>query len=298
MDIKEQKRLRKFRNNIFYFIIAIVLLLYAGLMIYSLSWGFLNTFKTKAEFRLNILGFPEKWTFENYQTASTNLYIKIEHGAGFRTVRLAEMFFNSILYAMGCAFLTTTCQCITAYAVKEFPCKFSSILYGIVIATMLIPIVGSDASFLNVLQKLNLYDTIFGAWFMKSYFIGMYFLVFHATFVKLPNSYAEAAMIDGASNMRVLLTIVLPLIKGMFFTIFLLTFIGYWNDYQVPLLYLPSMPTIAYGVYDFSNSPQTHLSSIPMKLTGCMLMLLPILFIFLIFNKRLMKGMSVGGLKE
>ena len=294
----KKENLKKIQNNLFYIFIAIILVLYVSLMLYMIGWGLINTFKTKTEFRTNILGLPKNWTFNNYRTASENLYIKIEHGTGFRYVFVEEMFLNSLLYAGGCAFFTAASQCVTAYIVRQFPCKFSSLLYAIVIATMLIPIVGSDASLMVVLTSLGLYDTLFGAWFMKSYFIGMYFLVFHATFSKLPKSYMEAASIDGAGNMRIFLTIILPLVKGMFFTMFLLNFIGYWNDYQVPMLYLPSMPTIAYGVYSFSMSVETHLSSLPMKLTGCMLMLLPILIVFSIFNKRLMKGVAVGGLKE
>lgn len=284
--------------SIFYIIVGAVLFLYALIMIFALGWGVVTSLKSKADFRTNVLGFPTVIKFDNYITAIQGLSIKIRSGAGYRDVMLLEMFGNSILYAVGCAFLTTACQLVTAYVVREFPCKFSSILYGTVIACMLIPIVGSDASLMNVLVTLGIYDTIFGAWLMKSFFIGVYFLIFHATFTKLPEAYTEAAQIDGAGYWRIFTMVIFPLVKSMFLTIFLLNFISYWNDYQVPLLYLPSMPTVAYGVYEFSRSQLNELSSIPMKMTGCMLMLIPILAVFLIFNKRLMEGVSMGGIKE
>ena len=116
--------------------------------------------------------------------------------------------------------------------------------------------------------------------------------------MKIPTSYSEAARIDGAGNLRIFISVVFPLVRNMFLTVFILHFITCWNEYQVPLLYLPSMPTVAFGVYEFTNSQLNELSSIPMKLTGCMLMLFPVLIVFAIFNKQLMEGVSMGGLKE
>ena len=92
--------------------------------------------------------------------------------------------------------------------------------------------------------------------------------------------------------------IMLPMSKNTLLTVILLNFIGYWNDYQTPLLYIPSHPTLAYGLYLFSNSADNELATIPMKITGCMLMMVPILILFLIFRKRLIGNISIGGLKE
>lgn len=294
--MKRNKQKSKF--SLLYTLLGLVLFVYSVLFVFILFWGVINSFKTKTEFRLDCMGLPQNFNFENYITAFKFFCIKIEDGAGFRNVYFTELLINSVIYACGCAFVTTSMQCVAAYAAREFPCKFSSLIYTTVLVTMVIPIIGSDSSMLVVLSKLRLYDTWIGVLFMKSYFIGVYFLVFYSTFGNIPNSYGEAAMIDGAGNMRILFSLKLPLIKNLFLTIFLMNFISSWNDYQTPLLYLPSHPTVAYGVFMFTASQLNELSSIPLKLTGCMLLLLPMLVIFIIFSRRLMNGIEVGGIKE
>ena len=82
-------------------------------------------------------------------------------------------------------------------------------------------------------------------------------------------------------------------------TIMLIQFISHWNDYNVPLLYLPTKPTLAYGVFHMviinSSGP---LSKVPIKVAGCMVLAIPILIIFIILKDKLMGNISLGGLKE
>ena len=132
---------------------------------------------------------------------------------------------------------------------------------------------------------------------MKANFLGMYFLVFYATFKGLPMAYTEAAKIDGANNMRILLRIVLPLAKNTFFTVMLINFIAFWNDYQTPLIYLPSYPTIALGMYHMASTTENGMSYVPMRMTGAVLMMIPIMVLFMLFHKRLLGNVTVGGIK-
>jgi ABC-type glycerol-3-phosphate transport system permease component len=90
----------------------------------------------------------------------------------------------------------------------------------------------------------------------------------------------------------------LPLVANVFSTIMLINFIGLWNDYQTPLLFLPSHPTLAYGIYELSNSYLQGLNNVPMRMAGCIVMVLPILALFLAFKNKLMNNVSMGGIKE
>ena len=126
----------------------------------------------------------------------------------------------------------------------------------------------------------------------------MYYLVFYSSFTGVAKDFYEAAYLDGANEFTVMVCIGLPLVRYTFFTVLLLNFIGFWNDYQVPLIYLPSYPTVAYGVFSFSNSNDARLSSVPIRLTGCIMMLVPVLVLFVAFNKQLMGNVSMGGIKE
>lgn len=173
---------------IFKIIICVILLLYCVLLYVPLIWGVFTSFKTSGEFRLNAFGFPEKFTLQNYMQAFRLLYVDVSRGVGVTVrVRLIHMFGYSILYAGGCGLIATATACIMAYAVAKFS-KFymSKVIYMIVLVAMVTPIVGNLPSEIQVARTLGLFDTMWGIWIMKMSFLGMYFLVFHATFKSLP----------------------------------------------------------------------------------------------------------------
>ena len=283
-------------------ILMSVLILYSVSLLLPILWGLSTSLKTDLDFYLNPLWLPDgwfwNWQWSNYSYAFMNFVVKVEAGAGFRIIYMEEMFLYTILYALGCAFFQSFVCCIVAYMVVKFDYFFSKVIYTVVIVAMILPIVGSLPSEIQMSRALGFFDSIWGMWIMKSHFLGMYFLVFHAMFRGIPKEFADAARVDGAGNFQVLFSIMMPLVRNTLFTVILLNFIGYWNDYQVPLIYLPSYPTIAYGLYLFNFSTINSLSTIPMKITGCMIMMLPILIVFLIFRNRLIGNISIGGLKE
>ena len=283
-------------------ILMSVLILYSVSLLLPILWGLSTSLKTDLDFYLNPFWLPDgwfwNWQWSNYSYAFMNFVVKVEAGAGFRIIYMEEMFLYTILYALGCAFFQSFVCCVVAYMVVKFDYFFSKVIYTVVIVAMILPIVGSLPSEIQMSRALGFFDTIWGMWIMKSHFLGMYFLVFHAMFRGIPKEFADAARVDGAGNFQVLFSIMMPLVRNTLFTVILLNFIGYWNDYQVPLIYLPSYPTIAYGLYLFNFSTINSLSTIPMKITGCMIMMLPILIVFLIFRNRLIGNISIGGLKE
>ena len=89
----------------------------------------------------------------------------------------------------------------------------------------------------------------------------------------------------------------LPLVSGTFLSVFLLNFIRYWNDYQGPMIYWASRPTVAYGLFYKKNVPTGSFSKEPMQITGCMFLTIPIMVVFVIFQKKLIGNLTVGGIK-
>ena len=156
-----------------------------------------------------------------------------------------------------------------------------------------IPIVGSLPSQIQVAQGLHIYNTVWGMWLQSASFLGLYFLVFYETFASLPNSFFEAARLDGAGDLSLLFRIALPLAGNVFLTIFLLNFITYWNDYQTPLLFLKSMPVLSYGLYLITQSN----AYVPMIMAAATVVLVPVIVIFIFANKKLMGNLTVGGIK-
>ena len=287
-------------DNWFFFLLGIVLTLYTFTMLFIFAYGAMNSFKSSLEYGWNKSAFPtEGWHFENYITALSSIYVKVRAGGGFEYQGVIRMYINTILYAVGCAFFSTLVPCITAYLTGRFKYKFSGIIVGIVIITMSLPIVGSTPSSLQLARMLGLYDSIWGLWIMSAHFqMGIHYLVFHDAFSGFPAAYKEAAEIDGANNLQIMIRIMIPLVKNIFATVFLLRLIGYWNEYQTPLLYMPNSPTIAYGLYYFTFvNTDNKTFSVPMQLTGAFIVSIPIFIVFCIFQNRIMTNLSIGGVK-
>ena len=286
------------RKGYFLWVLFAFLVLYSLSMISLVFWGFTSTFKDYyGDFLENVSGLPKKWTLANYLTALGSFVYEVSSLKGQFNVYVEEMYFNTIIYSVGCGLIATFVPCCVSYVVVKFRFKFLKIYYPIVIITMALPIAGSLPSEISMAKSLNIFDEIWGVWLMRGNFLGMYFLVFYAIFKTVPDSYIEAARVDGAGNFMIFLRIMLPLVKNTFFTVLLIQSITAWNEYQTPLVYLPSHPTLAMWLFKFSLSSKTELSSIPMKVTGCMLLFIPIFTVFVIFNKRLLGNVSLGGLK-
>lgn len=277
-------------------ILLVVLSIYVLSMFVLLFWALITSFKSQQEFRINIIGLPEKFVW-NYSFVFSKFVYPISTESGTVNVGMPMMFLNSFLYAIGCAFAATITPCITAYLCAKFDYKFSKFMVVLVIVVMALPIVGNLPSEIMVAKAVGLFDHIWGLWLMRANFLGMYFLVFLNAFKAIPKDFTEAAKIDGAGNFTILFRIMLPLVRNTFFVVMLIHFIGFWNDYQVPLIYLPSHPTVALGVFNMATTKENGLSTIPMRMTGSMLMLIPILIIFIIFQKKLVGNLSVGGVK-
>lgn len=297
-NIEPKLRVRDARPhfNAFTITLLVLLILYTVSLFTPLVWGLLRSFQKQSEFRLNIIGLPKKWVW-NYSYVFKMFFVRVPSTAGVKKVGMGLMFLYAFLYSLGCAFTSTLIPCVTAYLCARYKFRFSKVIYTTVIVTMVLPIVGALPSEIRVAKALGLYDKLYGLWLMKANFLGLYFLVFHGIFRTLPMAYTEAAKIDGAGNLSILVKIILPLVRNTFFTVMLINFIGFWNDYQTPLIYMPSYPTIALGMFYMASTTENGLSTVPMRMTGAMLMLIPILVLFLCFHKRLLGNLTVGGLK-
>ncbi len=293
--------------SVFNVIICIVLLAYVASWVFMLGWGVVFSCKADLDYKLNgMAGLPSAefggWKFENYVTAFTKNYVPLYTTEGTFYVFMDEMLINSCVYTLGGAFCATMVPCIVAYIVERYDFKFLQWIHAIVIVTMLLPIVGSLPAEMEMMRSLGFLGggevlEFLGVMFMKCNFLGLYFLIFYGVFKGLSRGYEEAAYIDGASQMQVLFRINIPLIKTSIASVFLLQFIALWNDYQTPMIYWSSRPVLAYGMYMFKFSTENALSSIPVRIAGGFIMAIPIIIIFLLFQKRLLGNITAGGLK-
>ncbi len=296
----KQKVQQKRKWSPIYVLSLIVLILYAISLLGILLWGFWTSFKDdQTDFRINILGLPKKWKFSNYSYILENFFVTItdRETGSYTRIGMAEMAWNSIAYSVGCTIAKAGATFVTAYACARFRYKYSSVLYWIVIFTMIIPIVGNAAAQIQMTRKLGIYDNYLGVYFMNCSFTGMHFLIFYGIFKAFPTGFIEAAKMDGAGNWMIFLKIVTPLCMNTLLTIFVIDFIGFWSGYTAALIYMPSYPTIALGVWKLSTGAENSLSTVPMRICGAMILFLPTFTLFLAMNKRFLGSLDVGGLK-
>lgn len=274
---------------LFAYMISVLLLLF---------WVVMTAFKSNDEFILSSYKLPLELYWKNFKTVFQEFKVSVTLSDGSEAKALMPaMIMNSLIYASGSAFCAAMTPCVTAYAISRFHFKFNKIIYGIVIVTMVLPVVGSLPSEIQMAKNVGLYDNLLGVCLMKANFLGMYFLIFYATFKSVSKAYIEAAMIDGASELTIFTRIALPLVRNTIFVVFLLKFIEFWNDYQTPMMFIPNHPTIAYGLLQFNASASQTLAFIPIKMTACAVLMVPIIIIFICFRDKIMGSMSIGGLK-
>lgn len=294
--LKQKNQWKRDRLSPMTIVLLVVLCLYVAIMLTLFVWAFMTACKDGLfDYSINKTGFPQEfYLFKNIE----EVYLLGKMKPSDTTYDLIMMFGNSFLYAFGCAFARASVTCLMAYLAARYAYKLSKVIYTIVIVTMIVPIVGSLPSEIEIAHALNIYNTIWGMWLMRANFLGMYFLVFYEFFKSLPRSYTEAAEIDGAGDMTIMLKIAFPLVLYTYLSIFLIYFIEYWNDYQIPMALMPYKPTIAYAMFCYANASGVNgLTGAPYVMTMAILVLIPILTIFLCFHKRLLGNLNVGGIK-
>lgn len=279
----------------------IVLCLYALSMIVLLAWMALTSFKPRRNWDndLNYLGWPSEFTFDNYLTIFKKFYVSDPFRPGEKIGVLAQIF-NSFQYALVGGFLTALSPLLVAYVCSRFNFKFNKILEGTVLVTMMLPIVGSTTSMVSMLYRLNMYNTFLSAYCMKFMFNILYFFIYLGIFKSTSKEIYEAATIDGATEFTLMIRIAFPLMINVFSTVWLIYFIQYWNDYELALVFLPSHPTLAYGIHYLSTdtSASKGVNYTTMKMACGMTLVVPTLILFIFLKEKLMTNLSVGGVKE
>lgn len=294
-------------------VLGVLLVIYAVILITIVISAFFVSVKSTARggfnaYRGNEFGFPQgwpwQWNWSNYSEIFGYLETKTdivenEVLVAQVTSKWYHMLLNTFLYTIGGALVQTMVPCLVAYATSKTNFKFSAIFDAVVLVAMIIPIVGAYPSELQLLHNLGLYNTWAGYYIQKAHCISAYYLVFKAMFSSMPETYAEAARIEGSGEFGIMFRIYVPLARTVILTVFLIHFITIWNDYNTSLMYMPSHPSLAYGIYYLALKDSTNaIKAIPYKMAGSFLLFTPILIVFICFRKVIMQNLSMGGIKE
>ncbi len=310
-------------------VVFTVLIVYALTVIFMLGWGFMSSLKPEGqingfgEILPDFLGFPNMdippmdsdsfYLFYNYEKVfrvfNFNVNPNTFYSQIYGDVQTSELYragighfaFNSLFYAGGGAFLYALVTMTSGYLCSKYRYKFSYFLYTMLLVIMTIPLVGTQPATIEMLRDLGIYNSYLSMLLTNMNFAGLYFFVFFAYFQGIPDTYMEAAEIDGASQFMIYLRIIVPLASKMMGTVFLIQFIALWNNYENPKLYFQTTPTLADAMYKLSYDTSIgdlETQALPGRLAGCMILVIPVLILFLALKNVIMGNITLGGLKE
>ena len=265
--------------------------------IYTLSlilpfvWVFISAFKGDmefADFRNSAFSLPEIWHFENWITCFEALVVEETTYFG--------MLLNSLWFVIIGAFIAVFFEVACSYVVVKYNhFKISRIMYTLVIFFMTLPIMGTSGARYKIIWTLGMADSPLYLVFAAVGF-GSSFLIFCSSWEGVSSTYREAAEIDGAGHFTIFFKIMIPMMSGPIVAVLILAFIGRWNIYDSVLMYLPSYPTLATGLYLY-KSVTDRMANIPVYFCGIFLSIIPPLVLFSIFSETIMKNVTQGGIK-
>ena len=280
------------------------LVVYTVSLLYMYFWGVITSLKTVDGFKQDMLGFPKgapwKWEWSNYAVAFKNFQshdIIGSNGFPYR-VGFVGMLVNTLIFSTVQPLITLICTWAMAYICAQFRrMKASKIIYSLNMILMMIPIVGNMQSSISIYKTLNMYDTWGWLCISSINFVGANFLIFYAFLHTIAPEMREAASIDGAGNFTIMLRIIFPLSINMFMILFISACIVNWNDYMTMIIWLPSKPSLAYGMYRFQFLTGKDLTWPPVQVAACVILMLPVLTLFMIFKDAILGGVTIGTLK-
>jgi ABC-type glycerol-3-phosphate transport system permease component len=266
---------------------SVVFGVYAVSLLLPLLWAFMMSFKTPGDYMQHSLEWPHPFMFSNYAKAFTELSTADNNVFG--------MLVNSLWLAGGEAFLAMAVGVTCAYACAKYDFFGGKVVFWLSFVVMIIPIVNNLPGQFRLAKLIHTYDsplTVIAA----AGCIGGTFLILYTFFKNVDPGYAEAAFIDGASHFQVFFRVMLPIAFPPVAAIGLVTFTGLWNDSMSPLIFLPSYPTLASGLYIY-QAEVTRSLNYPVLFAGLFLSALPIMALFILFQKHLMELQLGGGFK-
>lgn len=229
--------------------------------------------------------FPEQWLIvENFLEVLE-----------YRDFMLLRAFWNSTVLTVSSVALMVVLGALIAYIIQRRPSRITKVLNVFVLAGLIIPPAVVPTIFL--LQALGLFKTLQGLVLIEVAFGLSFTIVLFRGFIStIPRELDEAAIIDGAGPLRLFFQIVFPLLKSVVVTAVILQSIFVFNDFQNPLYFLPGDDNVTIQLTLFNFSSQ-FLTAYNLLFMNILLVTLPMLVLFLFFNKRIVAGMTAGAVK-
>lgn len=264
---------------------TIVMLVLSIFFLVPLIWMMSAAFK----FEKDVMVFPIQWIPKDWNLVEN-----------FKAVWMAEIpfykfYFNSIKLAVIQTLSTLIFSSMAAFAFSKLQFKGRDFVFALVLSFMIIPEQATLVPRFILIKWLGLYNTHEGLILMGLFSIYFTFLM-RQYMLGISNEYIEAAKLDGAGYFTIYWKIIMPLCKPILATAGIIKFIWIWNDYQGPLIFLinKELYPITLGLQLFKDDYADNFAVLMMASLSA---IIPLVIVFIIMQKQVIKGIALGGVK-
>lgn len=282
LSLNQRARVKKKAGGVACQVFMICLTMF---MLFPVFWAFLTSIKpNELIYQYPPVFFSDQFTLDNFSYA-------------LRAQNLLRAGFNTFFLSTVTAAVSGVIATLAAYAFSRFRFRGKNLLFGLVVAPMLIPGITNLIPLYSVYTKIGLNDTYLGL--ILLYIPGTLSfatIVMRSYFDGLPYAIEEAALIDGCSRFSVVGRVVLPVVAPGILAIFIVNFVTIWNDFMITLIFTSSneMRTLILTIYNMIGTATVKQG--PLSATAFMT-LLPALLIFLVCRKKFIGTMLDGAIK-
>lgn len=278
MSKKRNEKIRKIVSFIILVILSVIFL-------YPMLWMIASSFRSLEEIAvegMNII--PKKITFEYYAKALSSFpfwqYLK-----------------NSVIVALVSIIATVFSNSLLGYAFARFKVPGSGILFMAVLSTMLLPGEVQLVPRFILFKNLHMLDSLYPLFIMKFFGSAYYIFLYRQFYSRLPVGLEEAARLDGCSYFKIWWRIFVPLSKPIFASVAIMEFMGTWNSFTDPLIYINSdtWKTLPLGLAGFQG---TYSTSTNLLMAASIVVILPCVVLFFCAQKAFVEGITFSGSKE
>ena len=267
--------------------VSLIFFLVAASYVYVFIWAVIAGAKTHTEIEINPFSLPEIWHWGNYLDVFSLLEV---NGKNFW-----DMLFNSVYFSVGTIGLQHLVTMAFSYCCTKYKFPGSNLPYVIILVMLTLPLYGTGGATYRIYKALGMVDSYSHILSALSGF-SVNFLYYRACFMSMSWSYAEAAMMDGADDFTIYTRVMMPMARPLFGALFLTGWLGIWNNYESALIYLPNIPTLPVGIYQF-NVEMIYRARMDILFAACVLISIPAIILFIAFNKVITTNVSLGGIK-
>jgi multiple sugar transport system permease protein len=264
--------------------IYLLLILGILLMVGPFLWMLLGSLKPQAEFLVSPPTFlPKAATIDNYE----RLFGKLD---------FPRFFFNSSVVALVVTFGNVLFCPMLGYALAKLQWRGKRVIMGLVLATLMVPAGITLIPNFVLMRNLGLVNTYPGL--ILPFLVGPFGVFLTRQFMYgVPNELLEAARMDGANEFRIFWAVVIPIATPVLATLGILTFLGNWNSFLYPLVMAqePQMYTLPVALATFATGQ--YQADHGMLMAGSVVLVVPVLIVFILFQRWITEGIATTGLK-